>query len=112
MDDGTNLTLADLGEGALEEQFALAIDQVLTNIGDPNTEAKKQRRVDIKVTFSPTKNRDYAAIDITVTPVLVGRAPVTTSAALERRGTKIIAREPRQQHIDYGGTVSRIDRKE
>lgn len=51
------LSLVNLGGGAAVEMFDEALEKVLENILDPNTEAKTKRVITLKMTISPAENR-------------------------------------------------------
>ena len=72
--DQEKVSLATVGGGAAIERFDIALQQVINNILDVNTDAKKERSVTLKVTFKPTENRDMGAVSVDVVPKL---APVS-----------------------------------
>jgi len=61
-----NVSLASLSEGAAIERFDLALQEVLTNIMDPNTDWKKTRTVTLKMTIKPNENRDISGYIVDV----------------------------------------------
>lgn len=65
--------LSDLNFGAVNEQFARAWQEVLRNITDPATEARKKRELKIIVSVVPSEDRGMAVTTIEVKTVL---APV------------------------------------
>lgn len=65
--------LSDLNFGAVNEQFARAWQEVLRNITDPATEAKKKRELKISISVVPSEDRGMATTTIDVKTVL---APV------------------------------------
>ena len=58
------LTLENLGNGAAVELFDEALEKVLKNIMDPNTDPKAERSITMKVTFKPDENRDMAPVTL------------------------------------------------
>ena len=72
--DQEKVSLATVGGGAAIERFDIALQQVINNILDVNTDARKERSVTLKVTFRPTENRDMGAVSVDVVPKL---APVS-----------------------------------
>jgi len=76
------VSLENLGRGAAVEQFDDALQKVLININDPNTPAKANRQVTLKVTIKPSENRDIANVAIEVTPKLAPAQPTTTAIAI------------------------------
>jgi len=72
--------IADLMGGAVSERFKVALDDVLRNIHDPNTDAKKKREITIKLTISPSKDRSTADFSLNVRPTLA--PPMTLSSTV------------------------------
>jgi len=72
--DQEKVSLATVGGGAAVERFDIALQQVINNILDLNTDPKAERNVTLKVSFKPTENRDMGAVSISVVPKL---APVS-----------------------------------
>jgi hypothetical protein len=58
------VTLENLGSGVALELFANEFAKILDNIDDPNTEPTKVRRLTIKISVKPDKNRSVAAFAI------------------------------------------------
>lgn len=65
-------SLDKLLNGALAERFKGAMEDVIANIIDPNTEADKMRKINFTVSIKPNDNRDIASFKIdaktTLTP--------------------------------------------
>ena len=59
--------LENLAGGAVAEKIDRAIEQIVRNIQDPNTEAKIKRRLNIAVDFAPGNTRQVASIKVAVT---------------------------------------------
>lgn len=55
--DEQKFTLVDLDGGGAVELFDHALQEVLDNIQDPNTDPKKARKVVLEVTIKPDKQR-------------------------------------------------------
>lgn len=72
--DQEKVSLATVGGGAGIERFDHALQQVVNNILDVNTDARKERSVTLKITFKPTESREMGAVSIDVNPKL---APVS-----------------------------------
>jgi hypothetical protein len=66
--DQEKVSLATVGGGAAIERFDLALQQVINNILDVNTDARAERSVTLKVTFKPTEKRDMGAVSVSVVP--------------------------------------------
>jgi len=92
-----------LASGAVPELFDHEFPRVLENIQDPNTDAKKVRKVQITLEFKPDENRETAAVKVTLVTSLPGIDPVTASIFLSREGGRCVAyaREKTQTELDY-----------
>lgn len=53
-------SLDDLMDGAALQRFNKCLREVLANIFDPNTDAKKTRKITLTLTIKPDKSRDTA----------------------------------------------------
>lgn len=58
--------IEDLNYGAAAEQFERAFNEVIRNVMDPATEAKKKREIILSVTVVPTEDRNMAATKVEV----------------------------------------------
>jgi hypothetical protein len=61
-----DLTLHNLGSGALEERFADELSKLLENVFDPNTPWNAKRAIAVRVVFLPNEDRDQVKIDFSV----------------------------------------------
>lgn len=59
-----DITLENIGKGALVEMFEKALREVALNTTDPNTDATTKRELTIKLTFAPDKH-DRAKMKMT-----------------------------------------------
>lgn len=78
------LTLVTLKGGTMVELFDRALEQVLKNLADPNTDAQSIRKIKMEVIFKANDDRDQCAVVLKCTPVLAGIKPVGTIAYLGR----------------------------
>lgn len=53
---GIDITLANIGHGALAEKFDDALVEVVQNTCDPNTDPGAKRKLIVELTFTPNKN--------------------------------------------------------
>jgi hypothetical protein len=99
--DEDRVTLTTLKDGAAVELFEAALEEVLSNIEDPNIVAKANRVINIKVTFMCGEDRDISGVAIEVVTKLANRNAVTTVVHMGRRMGALIAVEydPRQRDI-------------
>jgi hypothetical protein len=100
-DDDDRVTLTTLKDGAAVELFEAALEEVLSNIEDPNIVAKANRVINIKVTFMCGEDRDISGVAIEVDTKLAKRNAATTVVHIGRRLGALIAVEydPRQRDI-------------
>lgn len=67
------LSLATLLDGAVVERFDQVLQEVISNINDPNTPATAKREIDLRVTFKPTDDdRFITKITVECVPKLPG----------------------------------------
>jgi len=75
MEEKDGISLDTLNQGAAVERFNMALQEVLNNIQDPNTNPKAPRAVTLKCTFKPDEDRGLANIIVDVVPKLAPIAP-------------------------------------
>jgi hypothetical protein len=75
VEEEKGISLDTLNQGAAVERFNLALQEVLDNIQDPNTNPKAARAVTLKCTFKPDEDRGLANIIVDVVPKLAPIAP-------------------------------------
>lgn len=94
--------LEDLGAGAIPELFDWEFPRILESIQDPNTDAKKTRKLEIILEFKPDPSRETAAVKVSVKTTIPGIEPVVSSIFLTREGGKCCAylREKGQTNLD------------
>lgn len=78
------LRLETIADGALAELFAKAVDEVMENIQDLNTDAEAKRRITLTLTFSPNEQRNTAAVGIAAATKLAGVRSATTTVFMGR----------------------------
>lgn len=84
-----NFQLSEIAEGGLQEKFDHEIKRVIDNILNPNTDAKRKRKVNITIALTPSENRDTVNIDTEVKSTLVPENGVST--------TLLVGRDAKQQ---------------
>lgn len=105
-------SLEQMAGGAVAERFRRELRQVLTNISDPNTDAKKKRKLQLTITFAPNEDRDFAEISISAKKTLVPAKEIETKLVIGRDSDgKTIAQElksgiPGQTFIDPEGDIA------
>jgi hypothetical protein len=70
--------------GALIGQLNQEIEKVVQNIYDPNTDAKKARKLALTLTFKPTEDRSLASVSIQTKSTLQPVIPVSTNIMIDR----------------------------
>lgn len=92
------INLEKFAEGALAEKFNTGLKEVLENIADPNTEAKKKRKMTVELTFNPDEERELSLVDIVVKTKLMPKKPIATKIMIDRDGNGgIVASEYKNQ---------------
>lgn len=79
------ITLENLCGGAIQEKVNRAIHKVANNILDPNTDPKKKREVNVKITLLPNKdNVEDVIVSADVIVKLAQEVPVGTMFYLDQ----------------------------
>lgn len=100
------INLDTFANGALSERANAAINEVLANIADRNTDATKKRTVTITLAFTADEERDLAMVDIEAKTKLVPATSVGTKVLIDfDTSGKVIGQElksgvPGQTMID------------
>jgi len=88
------LTLANFGNGAVNEVFDRELQRVLKDIMDPNTEATAQREVNLKIVIKPDEERDLGVVGVKASSKLAGSRAFISKLAFGRdRSGRVEARE-------------------
>lgn len=100
MPDVREFTLGTLGGGAAEELFADALDKVLANIDDPNTDWKARREVVLRLSFTTKEDRRVGDVAVSVATKLAGVKGVTAQVYYGRHeGRHAIVEGPKQDDL-------------
>lgn len=81
------LKIETLAGGAVVEALEHEIQNMLNNIADPNTEAKKPREVRLVIKVKPNEHRNMADVLVQTSSKLVPAAPLETSILIDRGHT-------------------------
>lgn len=76
------VNLKDIADGALQEKFQTALQEVFRNMQDPNTPWKNKREIVIKLKFIQNEDRDDVSCEISVEKKLAQSKPVGTKFAV------------------------------
>lgn len=103
----------DLANGALAEQFGKEAQNVFANIADPNTDAKKERKLTITISFKADDKRDMVVSSFSVVPKLAPYRPIETKFMIGRSdetgrvvGAELKSGVPGQTYITETGDVA------
>jgi hypothetical protein len=94
------VTLGTLADGAALELFQNALDQVLKNIDDPNTEAHARRAIRLEIGFVADEDRRVSNVEVKCTTKLAGVRGAKTLVYIGRHEGQLVAVEqPRQTDL-------------
>jgi hypothetical protein len=101
----STLSIGEMAKGAVLEQFEVALDEVLKNITDPNTDSAKTREIQLSLKFKAGESREMAAVTCQYKTKLAPVSPIVTVILIDKdnNGTPVCA-EVNQQDLfaDYG----------
>jgi len=80
------LDMKTLNNGAASELFERGLAQVLANIGDPNTDPEKVRKIVVMFELKPTKTREAAASRLAMKVSLADVKSLDGSVVLDHDG--------------------------
>lgn len=78
------LTIESLYGGGAVERLHGELQRALENIIDPNTPAKKTRKVKLEVAIKPNEHRNMAELTISTSSTLCPPEPLETSIIIDR----------------------------
>jgi len=108
----TKINLQDLAGGSVSERIDIELQKVWENIADPNTDAKKARKLQIVLTFKADEERDIANLSIQVKPTLIPAKQTETKILLDydengkATGAELKSGQKGQCYIDQDGDVA------
>jgi hypothetical protein len=94
------VSLESLSGGAIVERFSLALQEVLDNIIDPNTDAKKTRAISLKFTVKPDESREFCTVEIGSEVKLAPISPLSTQFFIGMKDGKGVACERSTRQAD------------
>lgn len=74
-DEMFEVNIGNLNAGSVVDQIEHAIEKVVANIRDPNTNPEQERTLTLKLKWKPSRERDYAKVKATVDTKLAGLEP-------------------------------------
>lgn len=76
------VSIEEIANGALQEQFKKSFEKVIENLVDPNTSFKEPRKITITLKFTQNEQRDDVYCDISVNEKLAAQAQTRTTFAV------------------------------
>lgn len=111
MPNVTKINTETFAAGAMAEKLNIELQKVMENIADPNTDAKKARKVTLTLTLKPDENREIISVAVDTKCALVAAKGVSTTMLLGTDNAgKVVSRElasgiPGQTYFDGEGVV-------
>lgn len=94
MTNSNPMSLSNVGKGEVIRRFDDAMTAALTNIKDPSTPAKKNRKILIEATIVPSPDRDGGDLSIVVLTKLATSEPYASQVIIsENIDGNLIAHE-------------------
>lgn len=84
------VTLSRLKSGYAEKLFQHALQQVMANIADPNTDAEARRSITIQIDFKPEADRRECKVRISSRSKLASVQPEATTVYTGRHKNKLV----------------------
>lgn len=111
MSNVTKINTETFASGAMAEKLNVELQKVMENIADPNTDAKKTRKVTLTLTLKPDENREIISVSVDTKSTLAAAKGVSTTMLLGTDNAgKVVSRElasgvPGQTYFDGEGVV-------
>lgn len=86
-----DVTLDNVGGGAAPQLFERHLPEILANIQDLNTDAKKARKITLEVVFNPTPDREAATVVVRSKVSLAPTNPAAGMVHMGRRNGRLVA---------------------
>ena len=98
MEQYREISLANLIGGAVEERFQRALNRVVDNVLDINTDPKKKRKIRIDIGFKPAETRTAATIEVGIETTLAADKVVDSTVHFQLTGgdAKVLEFDPNQ----------------
>lgn len=85
------LSLQSVGDGVAEELFQNALERVLANIDDLNTEAEAKRSIVLTISFEPSEDRRGSKVFVNCAMKLAGTRPHSSFVGIGRNEGELVA---------------------
>ena len=95
--------LGTLAMGEINEKFPIALKQVVENILSFDYQGKAKREINIKVVLTPSDDRTWADVEVSVIPKLAPPTPATTKLYFSPAGNEVVVSEdnPSQPRLTF-----------
>ena len=101
------VSLDQIMNGGLQEQFSKSFDRVLQNLADPNTGFKESRKITIELKFTQNEARDDVSCAVSVKEKLATQAAMHTAFSVGKNlKTGEMYAEEYGKHIHMKGQVT------
>lgn len=77
------IDLNSFANGALSERCNTDIQKILENIADPNTDAKKVRKLTVTISFHADNERDVVVTSVVSKPTLAPAKPIESKLMMD-----------------------------
>lgn len=77
------IDLNSFAEGALSERFNIEMQELLRNIADPNTDAKKARKLQLTITLKADESRELANVVVQHKTTLAPARDIETKLVMD-----------------------------
>ncbi|MGE7650525.1 replication terminator protein [Peribacillus frigoritolerans] len=106
-----NIDLSTFADGALAERVNLDLQKLFENIADPNTDAKKTRKLTLTLTLKADDKRDIVSTSITSKLAVAPARDLETKIVIGHNGSSVIGQElksgiPGQSFITDHGEIA------
>lgn len=108
------VNVLELASGAIQEQINIELTKVMSNIIDPNTDAKSARKLTITLTLKPDENRNIVSVSAQAKSNLAPIKPISTSLMVDadKNGkpvaTELTKNDPNQIHMFEADQVTNV----
>lgn len=105
------INLSNFADGAVAERFDHELRKLLENIADPNTDAKKARKLTLTLTLKADDKRDIAAVSIQAKSTIAPAKDIETKIIMDYdnkgkvTGAELKSGVKGQGYIDANGEI-------
>lgn len=102
-------SVLEMAKGAILEQTDNEMARIMANILDPNTDAKKARKLTITLTFKADETREFVSLEAQAKSTIAPIMPIATRMILEAdkdgnpKAMELTRNDPNQVHMFEDG---------